>query len=256
MKKAIFIILIGLLLSISCCSKPPTGEYSRKVKLKFLTEEFFPIIFIENNKPEGMAVDLLNEAGKILNIKPEIEIQLWNKSYKDALQNPDVFLFPTTMTKEREKEFYWLKPSLKKFNAYFYKRNGSKLSLKSIEDARKYKLATIKGYFSEEVIIEKGFTNIIRYNTPEEAMKALMDKKADLAVFEDFRADIIVTKIGYSISDIIPVYKLLSSELYIAISKKTSSEVINEWQKAFTILSRDKIYYKLYEKWFLRNTLF
>ena len=81
-----------------------------------------------------------------------------------------------------------------------------------------------------------------------------MNDKVDLIPLATFRAEILIKKLDYSISSILPVYKNRNGHLYIAISKGTSKDVINEWQAAFDKIRENKTYYKIYTKWFLNYT--
>ena len=206
--------------------------------------------FFIRGKPAGMAVDVVNALSEQLNVKPDIKIQQWDKSYTTALHNPNVFLFPTTRTKQREAHFYWLGPIMH-FSHYLYARKDSRIKIKNLNDAKKYKIATIKGFPSEEFLISKGFKNLLRCEAPIEAVKALMDNKAQLATVDNIGIEILLHKLRHPLSDIMHVYKTDDGNLYIAISKGTPKEIVKEWQDAMKTIKRNRTYFKIYKKWFM-----
>ena len=249
---SLFCLISAILIG---CTETPTGKATQKTKLQFLTEEYAPLNFSGKNEPVGMAVDIVNSIGSILNIKPEIKVQLWKDSYHTALTTPNVILFSAVKIKQRENELHWLKPSIMKFEEYFYKKNGrDDIEITKPEDLRKYKIGTTTDFSSEEYLKEKGYKNLTSYSTQEEAVKALMNDKVDLIPLATFRAEILIKKLDYSISSILPAYKNRNGHLYIAISKGTSKDVVNEWQAALDKIRENKTYYKIYTKWFFNHT--
>ena len=161
MKLFRYTLLFLILAILIGCTKTPTGKVTQKTKLQFLTEEYAPLNFSEKNEPAGMAVDIVNAIGTILNIKPEIKVQLWKDSYHTALTTPNVILFSAVKIKQRENKFHWLKPSIMKFEEYFYKKNGrDDIKITITEDIRKYKIGTTADFSSEEYLKEKGFETL------------------------------------------------------------------------------------------------
>jgi polar amino acid transport system substrate-binding protein len=251
-----FIILILLSFLLPACTQQPTGQASQKADLIFLTEDYAPLNFSKNGIPTGMSVEVIDAIGNVLKIKPDIKVQLWKNAYKTALNTPNVILFSTVKTTQRENKFYWLKPSLMKFKEYFYEKNDRNIYINKLEDAKKYKIGTTTDFSSEENLKAEGFKNIVSFPTQAETMQALIDGKVDLAVFETFRAEILIKKLGHSLSDVIPTYKIRTAHLYIAISKGTPQNIVDEWQKAFNLIRKNKTYYKIYKKWLFSHTMF
>ena len=246
---------IILLLLITGCSNEPTNTASQKIKFSFLSEQNPPMSFLKRGRPVGMAVDIVKAIAKELHIKTNIKIQVWEKAYTTALNNPDVILFPAVKNKKREKHFYWIGPIMG-FHNYFYCRNDNIIKIDSLNDAKKYKIATVKGFSSEENLIEKGFNNIISYSTPKEALNALMDGKVQLVVSDDLSSEMQILDIGHSADDILPIYEIDESDLYIAISKGTSKVIVREWEDAFSEIKRGGTYVDIYKKWLMSNNLF
>jgi polar amino acid transport system substrate-binding protein len=251
-----FIIFILISTVLVGCSKTSKNYTSQKTKLIFLTEEYAPLNFTEKGEVKGMAVDIVKAICEELNIKPDIKVQLWKEAYHTALNTPNVILFSTVKIKERENKFYWLKPSIMKYTEYFYEKKGRNLFINKLEDAKKYKIGTTTRFSSEQYLKAEGFTNLSSFPTQEETLKALIDGTVDLVALASFREEFLAKKLGYSLSDILPAYKIRTAHLYIAISKETSEEIVKEWQNAFNEIRENKTYYKIYKKWLFSHTMF
>ena len=256
MKKILSLCLILLTLFVlSACSKQPKYENSKKVKFTFLAEPYAPLTYLKNGKPTGMAVDVIQAIAEEIGIGANVKIQSWDKSYSEAVKNPNTILLTAVRLPERESLFYWLEPPVMTFSDYFFKKRGSDIKINHIIDAKKYKLGVTKGYYNLRVLQRAGFKNLVINSTPERTMRALLDGEVDLVCCADFRAEILMKKLGHSISSVLPVCKFDQRESYIVISKKTSEDLAKEWQQAFDRIRKNKTYYKIYKKWFMSHTL-
>ena len=254
MKQCCLAVIVLISFLFTACSKKTVANESQKTKLLFLTEEYAPMNFSKKGKAKGMAVDVVNAICKELGIKSEIKVQIWKEAYHTALNTSNVILFSTTKINLREDKFYWLKPSIMKYKEYFYEKRGRNITMKKLEDAKRYKIGTTTEFSSEQYLESKGFTNLVSFSTQEETMQALIDGTVDLVVFASFRAEVLTKYFDYSISDILPVYKIRDAHLYITISKGTSEKIVREWQDAFDTIREDKTYFKIYKKWFFSHS--
>ena len=74
-----------------------------------------------------MAVDVVEAIAEELGLpEPDIKIQLWAKTYETALKEPNIIIFSITRTPLREDKFYWLNPSVMKFEEFFMRRRDVK----------------------------------------------------------------------------------------------------------------------------------
>ncbi len=239
----------------ACDGEQNTYKHSLKTKFQYLSEEYAPLNYLKNGKPEGMAVDVIEAIAEELEIPaPDIKIQLWSETYETALSEPNVIIFSITRTPQREDKFYWLSPSVMRFEEFFYEKRGSEIQINSMDDAKKYTIGVTEGYYSYDNLKALDFKNLKVYKTQEGAVYALMNGEIDLIDCAEFRAEFLAKKLGYSISDILPVFKVADRRLYIAISKGTSQKAVKEWKKAFKEIRLNKTYYKIYKKWFMSHS--
>lgn len=255
MKKISLFLMLLMPVLLCGCTESPSGEATKKAELTFLSENWPPMSYPDDGKPTGMAVDVTSAIANELGVQADIKIQLWEDTYQTAIKTPNVVVTAMNRTPLREDHFNWIQPPLKRYKEYFYKKRGSNITINNFNDAKKYKIGTITDFAADQQLKAQGFENLISYPTPEDAMRALVKGEVQLSVFGDFISEYIIKEIGYSVSDVLPVYKAFDRELYIVISKGTSAEVVREWEQAFKVIRKNKTYYKIYEKWFLSHTL-
>jgi ABC-type amino acid transport substrate-binding protein len=77
-----------------------------------------------------------------------------------------------------------------------------------------------------------------------------MERKVDLTVLTDLTVKDIVTEAGYNMNQIEPALHLATRDVYVAISKGTSNEFIDNFRATFDELVADGTYETLYSEYF------
>ena len=80
----------------------------------------------------------------------------WKRAYAMALERKDACVFLTTRTPEREKLFKWVGP-IRESEWVLAGRSGVDYGIKSLEDARKYRIGTFIGDARHEYLRSRGF---------------------------------------------------------------------------------------------------
>ncbi|GAB1365679.1 MAG TPA: transporter substrate-binding domain-containing protein [Candidatus Cloacimonas sp.] len=243
MKKCVvFLALVLLLLSISCTKK--------NREMTILTENYPPLSYAENGVVTGFGAEVVAAIQKELKTNSTPVLLKWDEAYQRALSEPNVLIFTIEKTPEREGKFNFIGP-LGANTTYFYALAESKIDLADLEAAKQVtSIATTTNWFSEQLLMEKGFTNLYSKADPVETLKMLTSKEADLAIFTDISFPQLCQVAGVSPSAFKPVLEVLQSEYYIAISKSTDPKDVLQWEKAFVKLSADGTLASLKNKWF------
>jgi polar amino acid transport system substrate-binding protein len=174
----------------------------------------------------------------------------WGDAYKIATTSPNVILFSTTRTKERESQFSWIGP-IGRYNDVFYGKQNSGITIKKIGDAKKTgKIGVVRGWFSEQFLKDQGFINLESVDKPAENVTKLMKGDIALCAFTDTTAPEIFKEAGFSINQAEKVFTIQSYDYYIAISKGTPKSVVKAWQSGFSKLKKDGTLKKIKKKWF------
>lgn len=257
MKKNIWWIILVIILVIAVSvgayfliKYMVTKSNSSKTPLVLLTEEYPPITYTgSDGKVTGIATEVVAEIMKRLQINYEIKLVKWDDAYAQALNNPNVVLFSTERTEKRENLFNWVGPVGTNIT-YFYAKKDSNLQISNLDTAKKVaKIATCSSWFTEQYLKDQGFTNLESFTDPKDDVNALVNKQVDLSVFTDMTIGNLVKDTGYSMSDIKPLYKLMETQFFIAISKGTSKYIVSNWQDAFLDLKNEGKLAEIYAKY-------
>lgn len=237
--------VIRLVLIIFLCSIPRFALAT----LNIYTEEWAPISFSVDGKPDGLAVQVVQEIQKRLNNHEPIRVVPWARGWKIMTEQPNTVLFTMTRTPERERMFSMIGP-VAVGTTNFYALKNSQLNINSIEDAKQAKaIGVYRSSVEEQLLLERGFTNIAPSSTPLLSAKQLMKQRIDLWCNANLTAPSILAEAGASIDDVKSLYTISANHLYIAFSKGTPSEEIDKWKEALISIKADGTFAQIYHRW-------
>lgn len=240
---------ICLLVSLAIFAGSAHTVYAGPPHYTILTEEYPPVTFMKGGKVSGFVTDIVREIMARQKIADPIRLTSWDEAYNIALKGPNVVLFSTERTQEREQLFQWVGP-VGKNSAIFYAKKGSGIKISSLEDAKKLTgIATTKDWFTEQYLKGQGFKNLVSSPVPATNVKQLMDGTVQVSIFTDITAPEIVKKAGYSMDNLEPVFIVSSTYFYIAISRGTPEETVKKWQAALDGMKADGTFEKIYRKY-------
>lgn len=241
-----FICILLLCLSITCQAES---------RLTILTEEFPPYNFTKNGKLTGATPQVVQEILRRLGSKDTITVLPWARAYEKLQTEPNVVLFTTARTKERESLFNWVGP-LFCFRLGFYARKGASIHIDSLEAAKRVKsIATYRADFREQILKSLGFTNLENSNSPESNIRKLISGRVDLWFFDNIGAPKVALSAGIKPDRIQEVFTYQKHYSYIAISKGTSLELVRRWQKTLNDMKADGTFWWLASKWLPPNAI-
>jgi ABC-type amino acid transport substrate-binding protein len=173
-----FFLLVFLIQSLACAA----------ADLTIITEESPPFNYTEHGKLTGVTTQVVQEITRRLNIADNIEVLPWAGGYKRLLTEPNVVLFTTARTQERESLFHWVGP-IYVFRLGFYARKSDARRIDSLEAARQVgAIATYKDDFREQILKSLGFTNLDSSNSPQSNIRKLVSGRVDLWFFDNIGA--------------------------------------------------------------------
>ena len=229
---------------------PTVGE-----KLKFLSSEMPPFGVLKNGKPRGLVVDIQNEIMRRLGRADSIEFNHWNIVYERALTEPNTVLWPPSRTPEREHLFKWVGPLIPE-KIVFYARKDSKLIIESLEEANNVAgIATVSGFASENLLKEKGFTNLVSQRSQTQAPDALKFGRADLWISSNITMK--QTSLDANVDPDLfePVFVVKEIPSYLAFSKSVPDILVNRWQSTLDEMKRDGSWERIISQWIPREQL-
>jgi len=193
----------------------------------------------ETGEVTGSATEIVRAIMKKVGTEYPIKVMPWARGYKLAQEGPNVALFSTTRTEQREDMFKWVGPlAIKKW--VFFARKGSGIVIESLEDAKKVgSIGTYKDDAKEQMLLKEGFTNLDSASSLNANVKKLMAGRNDLWIAGEMEALLIAKQEGIDPAELEPVFVVKEAKLYVAFSKDTPDEIVSAWQAAYDELAAE-----------------
>jgi polar amino acid transport system substrate-binding protein len=216
---------------------------------QLVTEEYPPITFMKDGKPSGFVTDMVREITARQGVADTIRLTSWKNAYNMALLHPRVVLFSAERTPQRENLFQWVGP-VGKNSAMLYAKKGAGIRIDSLEDAKQMgAIATTTNWFTEQHLKREGFVNLRSSPDPRANVGQLMNGEVQLSIFTDITIPEIVRDAGYRLDDLEPVFTVIQTYFYIAVSKDTPVEVVQAWQSTLDSMKRDGSFERIYRRY-------
>ncbi len=238
--KPVFLMLFVLLLAVAVS---PAQE------LMVISEENPPFNYREDAVFTGSSTEVVREIMRRLDLPADIQVMTWARAYQLALTQPNVVLFSTARTPERENLFHWVGP-IYKVRFGFYARRGTGPYPTCLADAKKVNaIATYKDDVREQLLKSLGFTNLDSSKSPTSNLKKLLSGRVDLWLYSNLGVSSIAKQMGIDPDEVELVLPFKDNNVYIAISKGTPQAVVNQWQAALDDMKREGIFEKISKQW-------
>lgn len=213
--------------------------------LVLLTENFPPYNMAKNGKNfaqdeniNGIAVDIVREMFKRADITYSLTLRFpWERIYKLALEKPGYGVFVMARLPDREKLFKWVGP-IGPDDWIMLAKSDSKISLETLEDARKYKIGAYKGDAIAETLAKQGLNPIVVLRDQDNAKK-LTSGQIDLWATGDPAGRYLARQDG--VSGLKTVLRFNSAELYLALNKDVPDETVAKLQAALDQLRKEGV---------------
>ena len=216
---------------------------------QLVTEEYPPVTFMRDGKPSGFVTDMVREIAARQKIPDNTRLTSWKNAYNMARLHPKVVLFSAERTPEREKLFQWVGP-VGKNSATLYAKKGSGIQIDSLEEAKAIAaIATTTNWFTEQHLKREGFKNLLSSPDPRANIRQLMENEVQLSIFTDITIPEIVRDAGYGMQDLEPIFTVVQTYFYIAMSRDTPAEVVQAWQSTLDSLKKDGTYEEIYRRY-------
>ena len=241
MLKRLLLVLASSLLLINGAraeENPGTG-------LVLLTENFPPYNMAKNGKNfaqdeniNGIAVDIVREMFKRADITYSLTLRFpWERIYKLALEKPGYGVFVMARLPDREKLFKWVGP-IGPDDWIMLAKADSKITLESLEQARKYKIGAYKGDAIAETLAKQGLKPIVVLRDQDNAKK-LVNGQIDLWATGDPAGRYLARQEG--VNGLKTVLRFNSAELYLALNKDVPDDVVAKLQAALDQLRKEGV---------------
>ncbi|MFW0753154.1 substrate-binding periplasmic protein [Pseudomonas sp. H11T01] len=213
--------------------------------LVLLTENFPPYNMAKNGKNfaqdeniNGIAVDIIREMFKRAEINYTLTLRFpWERIYKLALEKPGYGVFVMARLPDREKLFKWVGP-IGPDDWIMLAKADSKITLESLDQARKYKIGAYKGDAIAETLTKQGLAPVLVLRDQDNAKK-LVHGQIDLWATGDPAGRYLARLEG--VSGLKTVLRFNSAELYLALNKDVPDDIVAKLQSALDQLRKEGV---------------
>lgn len=226
------------------------GSFAVTEPVRLVTEAWPPMSFEQDGLPTGFGVELVNQLQARIGQQEKIEILPWARAYAIANSAPNILLFATSISDEREAHFDFIGP-IATSKITLYAKAEDPISIKQLADVS---AAGIVGVYRESVgaqlLQQQGVTSLLVASFPQQSAKQLLFSRVRFWCQADLAVKHILEEVGARLEDVRPVYVVSEVNLYLAFSKGTSTDMVQRWQAELEKLKESGDFTRLYQKWF------
>ncbi len=209
--------------------------------------DYPPYEFLEDGKPSGFDIDLINETARVMDLKVNIRLGPWNKARADLENRRIDILSGVAYSTERAKLFDFTVPhALISFD--FFVRKGSPIH--SILDLKGKEIIVQEGGVMYEYLKEQHLTeHIITSTNCSDIIKLLAAGKHDAVLMNKIQGLYFIRTLGLSNVEALGIENLPRKKYGFAVSEG-NNELRATLDEGLQILKNTGRYKDIYEKWF------
>ena len=184
----------------------------------------------------GIATDKVRAAFERAGLPYTIDLLPWRRAYAAARTRPDACVYSTTRTPEREALFKWIGPT-DSAEWVFMARADRRITLRTLEDARPYRIGTYNGDARDAFLRSRGF-RLDPAPTDLANPRKLLLGRIDLWAAALRAGSPVLEQNGWN-GRIVPVLVFNRMDVFLACNRAVPDEVVNRLNSAFASLERD-----------------
>lgn len=177
----------------------------------------------------GICTDMVKAALTRVDYDVVMKMRVWSYAYNWIQGRDNHGLFCTARTDERENLFQWVGP-LAPIKWTLFAAPDSDLALDSLEDAKGLRIAGYRGDVMSEYLVDQGF-NLVMNASGDVNPRRLVLGQADLWVTDGLVGPLVAEE-EHGITGLKPVLVFRETPMYLAMSKETAPEIVNDLQRA------------------------
>ncbi len=207
----------------------------QEITLRVVTEDTFPIQYVENGEVVGPSTELVRSVLAEANIPYTIEILPWARAYNAALTQPNTMIYSLARTEQREELFQWI-GSVMRLDYYLVGLDTLKLPQPiTIEALKKLRFGAIRDSATEQHLLSLGFENLYSVSKPSQSINMLKLGRIDLfpTNYSSFQFSCLHLKVDCQRIKALYHLDKLSASLYFALSNQSDSELVERIKTAY-----------------------
>jgi len=196
-----------------------------------------PAYAAREGEPTGLGSDMVRELMRRAAISYNIDLLPWKRAYSAALERPDACVYSTTRTPEREREFKWIGP-IADADWVLMARADRSFKLRSLEDARRYRIGTYNGDARDQFLRERGFDVDPASNDQVNPGKLMLGRIDLWAASLGLNSRQTLARQGYA-GKVVPVLVFKRIHTYLACNHAVPDQLVARMNAALQAMERD-----------------
>ncbi|WP_419905461.1 substrate-binding periplasmic protein [Kiloniella sp.] len=220
-----------------------------KGELYIVTEDYPPYEMLEpQNGLRGFDYEVVTEVFKRMGYASKIEFLPWNRALMNARKGQTVGILTCAYLKEREDFILFSDPISSFTNGYFVRSDFTGPVPHSIEDVVGYKVASIKGYESLQVLKNAGLRPLEVSDT-KSAIRTLLAGRFDYLNVAEETTAFVIKNMGLSGKFIF--HPLATKSFHFCFSKRYPNveNIREDFNKALAHIRSTGLYDKIHAKY-------
>ena len=221
---------------------------SSYAQLKVFTELSPPNQTLQNNQVAGTSTALVRQILQRANLTGEFIMYPWARAYNSTLKQPNGLIYSMAKTPEREDLFHWIGAVAVFHLGFVSNRYRSDIQIKSLADAKQYKIAVQRGDVAAGTLKTLGF-NFIETSDIQKSYELLVANRVDLVIDDPRYVTSMAEALNLPDEHFAFIYDIeqLTVKGYLAANKQLPEAVIVELRKAFEQVATSAEYKKVLE---------
>ena len=243
------------LIAIALAASTASAQDLAPQAIRVVTENLPPYNMMENGRITGLSTEVVQDVLVRVGSSPIIELLPWARAYDLALYADNVLIYSIARTPQREHLFKWV-GAIAPTSWFLFSLSARPIVLSSLEDAKRYSIATVNKDVGEQYLLGHGFkisTQLRSSRMYEQNYRKLKADRVDLWISNELNAMSLIRQHGDDPNTIfrsLALPELSSSEgLYMAFSLGTPDAVVAQYRLALQNIRLDGTYSAVMNKW-------
>jgi len=201
--------------------------------ITYLSEEYYPYSFKDEDEIKGISVDVLRRIWARLGVQEQpIDMLPWARAYELIRLQPGTMLFSMARTPDRESLFRWAGPILKARLILFAKKNRQ-IRIGDSNQLAGRSIGTVRGDVAH---------NVLEARCPGCILEAVADMRQNVLKLAENRLDMVaydeqawpslIHRIGMDPAQFEAVFILRETPIYYAFNRSVPQAAVDRFQRA------------------------
>lgn len=226
-------LLLACVLAWALCAPPArAGDPSGPEGLTYLTEQYYPYNYTENDAVRGLSADLLRLVWARMGVAERpVTVQPWARVYDATLTQPGTVAFSMARTPERAGLFKWACP-IDTVRFVLFSRAADTARTLSSSDLGHLTVGTVRGDVAEAALLALGRSVRIEPVADMELNLRKLDAgRLDLVAYEERSMRRLLERTGRDPGDYAVVMVLRQTEVCYAFHRETPDALVARFQR-------------------------